>query len=362
MTKSTNTATLADEDSIEQQYGEGASKVQLRRWENNEWVFLAELSVPDATQPKIQTTYGGGRYRVRVYGADDKYTGKQFSFRIAGEPKLPSDKPAAPVTDAAAPPGVSDVSDFKKFVESMNNSGNEIAKIALAAALRPPPPPPPRDPMIETLLTAIISRDRSDGVDPLKLQELLQQAEERGEKRGRELGELSAGVAGEGGIAGVLASHLPSIAESFATAVGNAKRATPATPAIPATRAIPPAPAAPAIATTNSPTEANDVNAPAWLPYLRPTVPLLLKYARSGKDAQIKAANMIDDLSEENRRLIAAFAEAENFVDQVITHIPEFQAPELKEWFVVFFSTVQDMLTEPEEGSPMDNHDGSEEA
>jgi hypothetical protein len=227
----------------------------------------------------------------------------------------------------------------------------EILKLVVAAALRPAVPVvPQRDPLVADLITALIANKSGgggDGVDAIELQKLLNEARKEGKEEGRQLGEALSAAMGEGdGVARVLASALPSVVEAFGKAQQSYQQAgrpleprRPNPPTQPAT--LQPVHEEPAPVTTG----------PVWINALRPALPLMLSWARAGKDPSIKAANTVDDLSDQIREMIAVQAEEPNFVASVIEAIPEMsQTPELQTWFNVYLGTIQEMLTTADDG------------
>jgi hypothetical protein len=219
----------------------------------------------------------------------------------------------------------------------------DVLKIAMTALTSRPTV----DPLMQTLITALVgNRKNGDATDPIELQKLLQAAEDRGYERGKELGEAIAASMGEGdGVARVLATSLPSVIDAFKSAQQSYVRNAPR-PAQPATAHVASPATAPAVAPPTTEAEAMGMG---WINALRPAVPVILKWARDGKDAAVKAANTVDDLRDDIRDSIAEQAEAPDFVESVVRAIPEFQAPDVQPWVTTFLLTVQEILTAPDE-------------
>lgn len=314
---------------------EGTTFVYLRRQEASDWVFLAKLDTTDASLESIQSRFGGGKYRVQIMDRETRKQKAQRTFRVAGKMKSGDGSDEETPPTPIAPP-----------VHTNGDSVGvgEVLRLAITALTTKPQ----IDPLMTTLITALVGRGKSgDGVDPLELQKLLQAAEDRGYNRGKELGEAIAGAAGDGdGVARALASNLPAVVDAFKSAqqsyAGSQVR-----PVQPKPKTI----AAPATPTpeTPAPTTEGEAMGIGWINALRPAVPVILNWARSGKDATVKAANTIDDLRDDIRDQIAVQAEEPDFVASVIRAIPEFQAPEVQTWVTVFLSTIQEILTTPDD-------------
>jgi hypothetical protein len=313
-----------------------------------EWTFLTKLELPDAKLDQIQARFGGGKYRVEIMDGETGRRKHQRTFRIAGRSKNDDDSDAT----TAKPEIAQRMERLEQLLAERDNppARNESLGMAdvLRLALTALTTKPAVDPLMTTLITALLNgRPSSAGLDPLKLQEIIQSAESKGYEQGKALGEALAGGSEGDGVARVLATTLPSVVDAFKQsqmAYVNRGRALPA----PATAAANPAPE------MQPATEGDEMS---WINALKPAVPLIRKWARDGKDARIKAANTIDDLSDTIRDVIAVQAEDENFVASVIAAIPEFQQPDVNAWVVLFLETVQDILApgdgDDEPGEPL---------
>lgn len=350
-----------DIDALLAEYADVGRYVLLERWDISAWTFLDKLDIAEASIVSIKQRFGGGKYRMRIFG-DENRKRKQVTFRIAGRSRVDDD---AAVT---MPVPVADVILERlerletKLVPPTTNgegatpgTGRDRLMDAIVARILTPTPEPKENPLLTTLITALIGRGReSDGVDPIELQKLLADAEGKGYERGKQLGEALAIAAGEGdGVARVIATALPSVVDAFKNAQTAYNGARPVTRAPTATATV----AAPAPATVGETVSVNLIDR------LRPAVPILVKWARSGKDAAIKAANTLDDLDDSVCDAIAVQAEEPHFVESVLTAIPEFQSPpEVRAWMITFLSTIQETLTSPDidEGSTTGGTDTAE--
>lgn len=348
-----NEAATSRIDAIVAEFAQADAYITLERYEGGEWVFADRLEFADTTAARIKDLYGGGKYRIRLVERTDEKNiqRRQVTFRIMGRAKLPE--------DTAAMNGKSGMDERMDRLEKLltepranpADGTTEILKVVLAKMLTPERPS--HDPLLGTLITALVAnKNGAPGVDPIKLQELLENARNEGYTRGKELGEAVASLGNdpETSVAAVLARSLPSIAETFGKAVAQGRAHVPLGAPTVARIPAPPTPTPTPTQTTGEDVASNP-NAPPWVNYLRPAAPLLLKWARAGKSAEIKAANMLDDLSDTQRELVAGAAESETFVETIIGTIPEFQALDVVDWMVRFFSAVRDELTEPESSS-----------
>lgn len=334
-----------DVDSVIAELGEDASYVVLRRFESGDWVILDRLDVGDSSAVAIKSRFGGGKYRARIHDTNGDFR-KQVTFKMAGKSKS---------GDADEPTDARD--DMKERLDRLEKliteGGSRVAgdsvqdKLLSAVVTRimAVPERPAVDPLMGTLITALINgRPNSSGIDPIKLQELLQTARTDGYNQGKELGEAM-GIAEGGGdanIATVLARTLPELAKTFGGAMRTGQRIAAPRPNPPAPAHLPATPAPAHIPV--APSEGNgNVNDPI-AQYLRPAVPIILKWARSNKSAEVKAVNMLDDLSEEQRDVIGKFAENDDFVEMVMQAIPEFHGADVDQWCRLFLVTVQNTL------------------
>ena len=342
-------------DQLLDSYAESDGYVFLRRHEQGDWVFLAKLDIPDAKLDQIQSRFGGGKFRVEIMNEGGRRL-RQRTFRIAGKPKTDDDANTSAPTDIETRMARIEQLLLDKEQKPANGDSlgvTEVLRVALTALTQKPQV----DPLMSTLITALVSgKKTADGVDPLELQKLLQAAEDRGYNRGKELGEAIAGAGGEGdGVARALAANLPGVIDAFRSAKQSYDRIAP--------RPVQPKPAAqfaapgivnepgpePKPLPTTAPTTEGEAMGLGWINALRPAVPVILKWARDGKDPVVKAQNTIDDLRDDIREAIAAQAEEPDFVSSVITAIPEFQAPDVQAWVTTFLTTVQETLTDTDE-------------
>lgn len=348
---------LPDIDAILAEYAETGRYVLLDRWESSAWTFLDRLDIAEAGIVSIKTRFGGGKFRLRIMG-DDAAKKKQVTFRISGRARDGDESGyVAPIVPLANDDAETirelrarlDGMEKKDSGDSIGISSNKFMEAIVTRLLSPPE----RDPLIGDLLKAVISKDSGggDGVDPIELQKLLNSARSEGYEQGRALGEALATAVGDGDpIARVLATTLPSVVTAFQESQRAYRTAQTNVPikAAATARAIP-NPPMPAVVEE---TPVSISNGSDWVNALRPAVPMLLHWARSGKDASVKAANTVDDLNDDIRDAIAVQAEAPDFVQSVLAAIPEFQAEDVKPWIVMFLSTIQGILTEADDSLP----------
>lgn len=341
-----------DIDAFMAELGDEAEFVQLRRYDNSvsDWVILGKIDASEATAEGIKARYGGGKYRARVIDREGIH-GKMITFRLAGKPKNEDgdeDENAKALRDRIAQ--LERTIAEKGTVPETGRTANDRLMEAIVTRLLAPPVVPTRDPLMETLITALLAgKPSSGGIDPIKLQELLADARRDGYEQGKELGEaLSLGDNnGDGSVASVLAHQLPKLTEIITNAQtreGTRRRIAPAKANPPATP-LPETPHTIVRGTEGTSIQPEQpVNTNPIAKYLAPVVPTIMKWARSGKTPEVKAVNMIDDLTDQQKDTIGGLAEREDFVESVMSAVPEFNSPDVKAWVESFLATVQDTL------------------
>ena len=345
-------ARSGDIDRFLLEYADVGRYVLLDRWENSAWTFLDRLEYADAGIVTVKNRFGGGKYRMRIIG-DNARKKKSFNFLIAGKSKDGDDPaPVTPTTDDKET--IRELRARLDAIDKKSNGSGDTGGISsnklMDAIVMRLLEPPKSDPLVGKLLDAVVGRESNDnGVDAVELQKLLNGARAEGYAQGKALGEALATAVGEGDpIARVLATTLPSVIDAFNHAQETYKTARPNPPARSAAARVTEQVATPLPKTTEE-TPVSFANGPGWVNALRPAAPMLLKWARSGKDAVIKAANTVDDLNDDIREAIAIQAESPDFVQTVLDAMPEFQAEDVKPWIVAFLSTIQGILTEADE-------------
>jgi hypothetical protein len=346
---------LPNVDAILAEHADVGNYVLLDRWEMQTWTFLDRLEYADAGLVSIKQRFGGGKFRMRIMG-DDSQRKKQVVFRISGRSKDGDE--SAYTASAILPAPVNDdaetIRDLRAKLDAKKNgddSGASMQSKLMDAIVMRMLEPPKTDPLVATLLKAVVeNKAGGEDVSAVQLQKLLSEARAEGYKQGRELGEALATAVGEGDpVARVLATTLPSVIDAFTHAQEAYKTARPNPPARPAMARVT-EPAASPVPEITEEIPVSFANGPVWINALRPAVPMLVKLAHAGKDPAIKAANMVDDLNDDIREIIAIQAESSAFVQTVIDSVPEFQAEDVKPWIVAFLSTIQQILTDEIEG------------
>jgi hypothetical protein len=345
---------LPDIDKILAEYADTARYVLLDRWESQAWTFLDRLEYPDAGLVNVKNRFGGGKYRMRIMD-ENAYRKKQVMFRISGRSKDGDEGSTIPAPANDDKETIRELRARLDAVEHKNGGGdtggissNKLMDAIVMRLLEPPK----ADPLVGKLLDAVVGRESNDnGVDAVELQKLLNSARAEGYQQGKALGEALATAVGEGDpIARVLATTLPSVIDAFNHAQETYKNARPNPPVRQAAARVTEQVATPLPKTTEE-TPVSFANGPGWVNALRPAVPMLLKWARDGKDAPVKAANTVDDLNDDIREAIAIQAESPDFIESVLNAIPEFQAEDVRPWIISFLFTIQSILTEAEDGA-----------
>lgn len=275
------------------------------------------VSPSEATLEAIKEKFGGGKYYFRVRDRNGVYVkGRRVTFAIEGAPKPAADA-APPPTPAPAP--VSDVPNA--IIDALRALPQLVATTVRDALGGAAQSTPPRDPLVQTLIEKLFDRSQQQPAhDVTATLRLVEEAR----ANGIELGKAMARNGGSGEDAALgrfLEATGTPLAQSLARRL-DADRQAP--------RAAPPggAPAAP------SP------NVPAWIAQVRGFMPVLLGWARAGKDPANRAALVAEDASDLAFRQIRKAAELPTFVGDVKDALPELCAPDVDEWATEFLTAL----------------------
>ncbi|MEP6494501.1 MAG: hypothetical protein ABJF01_17585 [bacterium] len=179
------------------------------------WDYIERFDVADVRalgiEEFIRSHYGGGRYKAGIRARNSGTYGKSIVVSIAGARKSDHERegvrsPGGPTPAAAAAPSSSGNNNPPSWIEKIilpigvtmaTAFGSLLAKKLLET--------PQTDPVLLELVKRSTRRESSgaDVIDPIRLSQLVLEAEHRGELRGRELGNLVARVDGDAGGSGV---------------------------------------------------------------------------------------------------------------------------------------------------------------
>ncbi|MGE0160723.1 MAG: hypothetical protein AB7T31_15050 [Gemmatimonadales bacterium] len=283
----------------------------------------------------VKARFGGGDYQLTLIDGDHKYVpGGSVQLSIGGPPAPEPDKFDElekrwneRITTAARP-DTSSTELFRFMFETMREQLREIRTPPAAAAQANPMEMAVA--MVSTIqaanapiLEALLARTNREPRERNRLEEL------------RELVELFTLFQGMGGDK---PRGMDAIIEKLATPLGQFfERAAP-TGAPGAPLPLPPGdprPVAP-------PAKANGVPRPEWYPMIERAIPSMLSWARSGKDPELRADLVVEDLPDNMLGPIHEQLQREGFLGEFVANVPE--AGPLQAWFGEFFGRIRQAL------------------
>lgn len=298
------TAIIPDTDGMDDntwramvELGEQAEKILLhRRYPNGRYGFMTEYLPDDFSLLRVRDEFGPGEYLAQYIDQEKRQTGRA-SFMIDAPPK--KEEPSQPVVAQA--PGFDGIREILQQQTELIRALLEKSQIAAKT--------PQHDPFDMAIRLAEVLRPN-----------------ERPERSFSEVAEIfKAGVdlaaraeKGDEGYSGVIEKFAPpvlSILESAARGRNGGSRPPP--PRV----APPPSPNQPA----PEPQPTMDPNAPSWMVHLQPHIPTLLGWARMGKDPELYAAVILDNLDPGAALEVEEAAQADDFVEKTFAALPMFK-------------------------------------
>ena len=273
--------------------GEQSEKILLhRRYPNGRYGFVTEFSPPEFSLMRVRDEHGGGDYIAQFVDTKNRMVGKT-PFTIDVKPEAPKPEPVA----VASGNGHTGFEGIKEILDRQTELIKALAERQV----------PDKDPMDLALkLVEIVTAARGEQTHPFaEMAELF--------KTGVEIGR---GAEGGGD------SYWP-VVEKFAPAIGKVLEA--ATARENAARGQPRRLPGPSPTPATTPEAPVVLEGPAWLIHLQPHLPVILSWARAGKDPALYAEVILDNLDPGAEMEVATAAKAPDFVEKTVAALPMFK-------------------------------------
>lgn len=275
--------------------------------------YLGQIPLVDLVDNPLEVVrerHGGGRYKMRFCKKGGTFLKGTQNFRVAGPAKSDEDEEDERFARLEAllegKNGSSGDGTNVLILEMIRQQGenaraaaegkggSNVAELLLALT-----------PLLTPLVTALLEKNSSDPLEQMaRMSEIMRNMREDSDP----------------GMAGILKGVVPSLTKlvDAHTAEGAPK---------------PPQPGAPPV-TPNQPPVAR----PVWYPFLAPTMPQFLAWARSGSDPATSADFVVDHITDEQLEPLYAQLTAPTFLAELHQHFPDV-VPHAQ-WFDTFLGRI----------------------
>lgn len=318
---------------IRSEFGEDEGKVILkRRNAKGQLAMLDIMSVADFSIDRVMQDWGGGRYIAAAFKNQAKMG--QIQFEI--DESIPKRTPIKETPQSQA-------------VATVHGPASEDPRIAaLERSIRS------QDDLMKTLITAIVSKQGNGSGESalemgLKIAEMINQRTPAAEKpsfadlkdiflAGIEAKQAAEGGGEEEGYMPVLKAFAGPIAKVLDQAVTHdrsrmvAAGSVPVQPHAPLPAAAPPPALPPGL---------------GWLIHLQPHLPTLLGWAKAGKDPDLYAEVILDNIEPGAQMEIAQATQDPEFVSKTLAALPMFVP--YSAWATAVLTNMKELLLAPPE-------------
>lgn len=325
---------------IQSELGSEEGKVILKRRNAKGQIgALGVMPSPEFSIERVIEDWGGGRYIAVVYDKTNTKIG-QVTFEV--DESVPQRTPK--VVEPAPGPGVADIARFPQAMEDPR-----IAALERAVAST-------NDTMKALLFALVKERPQAQSAGTEALGLGLKIAEMMAARSAPPsfadikdvfLAGLEAREAAENtdeGFMGVVKAFSPAIGKLVEKATSQPVPLPPPPPLIAGA-------APPVIPPSASPSTVKEppMVGPAWMLHLRPHLPRIQKWAKEGRDPEVYAGVILDELSEGQVEEVRAASKDPEFVSKTLAALPMF-AP-YSAWATTVLTTIKEMLVEDEPDS-----------
>lgn len=327
---------------IRVELGGAEGKVVLkRRNSKGQLGALGVMAAVDFSIERVIGDWGGGRYVAVFYKGDEKLDTMTFEVDESIPPRVPDQikeeiKPQLMFQQPQQPREDGRMQTLERSILAMQESIKQ------------------QNELIRTVVTAALAgRASGDGNGMggnalemgMKIAELIAQRTPVTQPAFADIKDIflagleakNAAEGGEDGYGGVLKAFAGPIARVLDTAMSNDKRRLmpPPQPAQPGQPAQPAQPAQPT------------VQGPAWLIHLQPHLNAILSWAKAGKDPELYAEVILDNVEPGAQMEIQAAAQDPEFVSKTLAALPMFVP--YSAWATAVLTNIKELLTAPPE-------------
>lgn len=320
---------------VQEQLGSEEGRVILRRRdEKGRMAALGTFPAADFTIDQVIQDFGGGRYDATFWKGSENLGTVTITVDEAIPRRIPKaleekEETPVPVPGAPVPYGMNP--ELVALREVMSRQADLVNQLIVQMATREQP----ERTSMEDLIRVVTLMKGEGGAD--KVLDFV--------KQGIEIGKAAQSSGGDAGYWPVVEKFADPVAKVLNQALDREKGA-----AVP--RALPAPAPVPAPGGGSVPT-----GAPAWLVHLQPHLPAILSWARAGKDPNLYAAVIVDNLPVGAQMEVAEAAKDPMFVDKTLAVLPMFKAYSV--WARQVLEAMKQVLLAEEEGDQPDSNEGT---
>ena len=303
-----------------------------------EYAHLAVIDAKDFSLEYVKQIYGGGRYKARVRRGGKPYTWlRQVSFAIDARLYPPRTKPLheGHEAPAASPAGNSpspELLELRTMVREL---------CGLTAQLATRPAAPERDPVEMALRIAEAVKAPPQSFSVAEILTLVESARSNGMRLGRELAEKAPEQDSVLAFAREIAPPILGALQKNATPGPAPTQAATGLHLVRADR--PAAPAPPSSSDSTDPMGPSSL-IPEWARPLQRWIPQLLIKQQQGKNPEVYAHLLLEELDHDTYERLAEASAAPDFVESVLNAAPGLTDPGRRAWFAEFLAEVRETI------------------
>lgn len=321
---------------VQEQLGSEEGRVILRRRdEKGRMAALGTFPAADFSIDQVIQDFGGGRYDATFWKGSENLGSVTITVDEAIPRRIPKaleeKKEETPPTPPL--PGYGMNPELVALREVLSRQSDLVNQLIVQMATREQP----ERTSMEDLIRVVTLMKGEGGAD--KVLDFV--------KQGIEIGKAAQSSGGESGYWPVVEKFADPVAKVLNQALDRDRAA--AAPRLPA-------PAAAPALSGGSPVPAG---APSWLAHLQPHLPAILSWARAGKDPNLYAAVIVDNLPPGAQMEVAEAAKDPQFVEKTLGALPMFKP--FSVWARQVLEAMKLQLTEDETQPDPNAGDGMEE-
>lgn len=313
---------------VKEELGSEEGRVVLRRRdEKGRMAALGSFTVSDFSIDQVIQDFGGGRYDATFWKGSENLGNVSITVDEAIPRRIPKalikkeEETAVPAVLSAGPyPSNPELAALREIMSRQADLLNQLIVQIATAPKGHDGGGMSTENLIQIL--SIMKGDGGGGTD--KVLDFL--------KQGIEIGKAAQNAGGDAGYWPVVEKFADPVAAVLKGALERDRAA--AAPRLPAPKPAAGGPSVPA-------------GSPTWLLHLQPHLPAILSWARAGKDPNLYAAVIVDNLPQGAQMEVAEAAKAEDFVEKTLTALPMFQP--FSVWARQVLTAMKEILLAPDE-------------
>lgn len=273
------------------------------------WLDTIGVSaIADDPHQYLRSCYGGGEFKLRLKNASGTFIADSIAHLQISGPPIDHDK-----TEAADHEQGADLlrqldsarGDNTAIMLAMIHEQNENRRSSESSRINPVEMATALVGALAPIVTALLDRKQEPAPAPTMQENIETMTAMMGLAQ-----QMSGNDSGLGSLVGALAAPIAKLVDAGTSGA---------------------APVA-------QPPEGAPIDRPPWFAIFGPVIPALLGWARAGKDPQLRAELVLDELADEQLGLVHSYLSAEGFSADFFRHVPD--AAQTQDWFGAFFDAV----------------------